>query len=210
MSLAYLAWDLMLHLGDPMREVEILPDPVPVGIETIPESVTVNRVARFFINRVNKKWQPERVTFNQEDYEALNEAYWTNYKHQMLPIELSEEQTISIVESCRREGVTVNSALIAAFVGAQASLGGETKPHPSIATAGSLRDRVRNPASEVMGFYAGVVSLKYQYKTDIGFWDNARKIHQKVKPLIMTRIYLRNCSPGTISTQPSCMQSHSS
>ena len=35
-----------------------------------------------------------------------------------------------------------------------------------------------------MGFYAGAVQLSYQYNTNLGFWENARKIHQRVKPLI--------------------------
>jgi NRPS condensation-like uncharacterized protein len=30
LSLAYLARDVMEHLGDPTREVEVLPDPVPI------------------------------------------------------------------------------------------------------------------------------------------------------------------------------------
>jgi NRPS condensation-like uncharacterized protein len=184
LSLAYLARDLVQHLGDPLREVEILPDPAPVEINTIPDSVSVNRIAHFFVNRINKKWAQERETFDQEDYEALNDAYWTNFGHQLLSIEMSEQQTTELVDRCKREGVTVNSALIAAFVGAQASLQGMPNTPSSIATAGSLRDRVRPTVGEVMGFYAGAVTLKHQYKTDVGFWDNARKIHQKVKSLI--------------------------
>ena len=55
LSLAYLARDLMVHLGDPSREVEVLPDPVIVERETIPEDVSLNAAVRFLINRMNKK-----------------------------------------------------------------------------------------------------------------------------------------------------------
>ena len=184
MSLAFLARDLLEHLGDPYLEMETLADPVPMDVGSIPDSVSVNRVARFFINRVNTKWADERVIFGQADYEALNEAYWATYKHRVVAAELTEEQTTELVDRCRSEGVTVNSALIAAFVGAQAILQRNEGFDPRIATAGSLRDRISPPAGEGMGFFAGVVQLEHRYKPELGFWENTRKIHKKVKPLI--------------------------
>jgi hypothetical protein len=183
LSLAYLARDLMEHLGDPAREVEVLPDPVPIERDNIPDDVSLNAVARFFINRINKKWAREKVLFDQEDYRELTEAYWMNYTHQVLPVELSEAQTASLIDRCRKEKVTVNSALSAAFLGAQVVVQGAKPYHPSIGVAGSLRDRLQRPAGEVMGFYAGVVTLKYKYQGHRGFWDNARSFHKKVWPL---------------------------
>jgi hypothetical protein len=183
LSLAYLARDLMEHLGDPAREVDVLPDPVPIERDNIPDDVSLNAVAKFFVNRINKKWAQEKVLFDQEDYRELTEAYWKNYTHQVLPIELSQAQTSALVDRCRSEKVTVNSALSAAFLGAQSVVQGEKPYHPSIGVAGSLRDRLRRPAGEVMGFYAGVVRLKYKYGSHRGFWDNARSFHKKVWPL---------------------------
>ncbi len=183
MSLAYLARDLMLHLGDPTREVEVLPDPVPIDRDTMPKEVSLNAVVRFLMNRINKKWEGDKVFFDQEDYRNLNEAYWKNYKHQMLSVELSEAQTSALVERCRKEEVTVNSALTTASVGAQYGVQGDKPYHSSIVVAGSLRNRLQRPAGEVMGFYAGGVTLKYKYDRKISFWENARKLHRKLKPL---------------------------
>ena len=183
LSLAYLARDLMVHLGDPAREVELLPDPVPIGRDSFPEGVSVNAVVRFFINRMNKKWAAEKVVFDQEDYRNLSAAYWKHYQHQVLSVELSETQTSALVERCRKEGVTVNSALTAAFAGAQTLVQGEKPFHSSIGVAGSLRDRLPRPAGEVMGFYVGLVQPKYKYDSNRGFWDNARQFHRKVRPL---------------------------
>jgi NRPS condensation-like uncharacterized protein len=183
LSLAYLARDLLTHLGDPARVAEVLPDPLPVDRESIPEAVSVNRVVRFFINRTNNKWEEEKIVFDQEDYRNLNEAYWTHYTHQVLPIELSGDQTRALVERCRSEEVTVNSALAAAFVAAQVLVQGEKPFHSSVSVAGSLRDRLKSPVGEVMGFYAGLVSLKYKYSGSSGFWENARKFHRQVRPL---------------------------
>ncbi len=183
LSLAYLARDLMVHLGDPTREVEVLPDPIPIDRDTIPKEVSLNAIVRFLINRINKKWEEDKIFFDQEDYRNLNEAYWTNYKHQMLSVELSEARTSALVARCREEGVTVNSALTTAFVGAQCIVQGDKPYHSSMGVAGSVRDRLQRPAGEVMGFYAGLVTLKFKYSRKTSFWENARKLHRKVKPL---------------------------
>jgi hypothetical protein len=173
----------MMHLGDPTREVELLPDPVPVDTDTIPEEVSISGVAKFFINRINKKWAQTRVYFDQEDYQSLCEAYWTNYTHRMLSLELSEVQTSALVDRCRQEKVTVNTALTAAFVGAQYIVQGDRPYHSDIGIAASVRDHLRRPVGEVMGFYAGVVRPKCKYDTKASFWENAWHFHRKIKPL---------------------------
>jgi hypothetical protein len=183
LSLAYLARDLMVHLGDPTREVELLSAPAPVDTDTIPEEVSINGIAKFFINRINKKWAQTRVHFDQEDYQSLCKAYWTNYTHRMLSIELSEAQTSALVDRCRQEKVTVNTALTAAFVGAQVIVQGDRPYHSNIGIAGNVRERLRRPAGQVMGFYAGVVRPKCKYDVKTSFWENAWRFHRKIKPL---------------------------
>jgi len=162
-------------------------DPVVEGLENMPEEMSLNGIARFFVNRINVKWDAERVSFTQQDYEDLNEAYWANYTHQMLPVELSEAQTSALVARCRENGVTVNSALTTAFVGAQTIVQGDRPYHSSIAVAAHLRDRLRRPVGQVMGFYAGIVMPKCKYDGRIGFWENARRFHKKVKPLFTNK-----------------------
>jgi NRPS condensation-like uncharacterized protein len=192
LSLAYLARDLMVHLGDPDREVEVLPDPVPVGADNMPEELSLSGVARFFVNRINAKWQAEQVFFTQGDYEDLNQGYWSNYTHQMLPVELSEAQTRALVERCRAENVTVNSALTAAFVGAQVMVLGDRPDHRSIFVGASFRERLPHPPGEAMGFYAGAATLKFKYETRKGFWENARKFHRQVQPRYANKHLFQN------------------
>lgn len=178
LSLAYLARDLMIQLGDPAREVEVLPDPVPMGRDSMPQEVSASPLVRLVVGRMNKRWQAEKVVFDQEDYICLNSAYWTRYGHQALSVELSEAQTSGLVERCRSHGVTVNSALTAAFVGAQVTIQGEKPFHSSIFVASSLRDRLPTPPGEAMGFYAGSVRPKLHYDTQRDFWDNASRFQR--------------------------------
>ena len=187
LSLAYLARDLMVHLGDPAREVEVLPDPLPIDLNNLPNDVSQSGLVKYFINRINRKWEAGKVFFDQEDYRNLNEAYWLHFDHKMSSVELSEAQTLALVDRCRKEGVTVNSALTTAFVGAQHFVQGVQPFHSSIAVAGNVRDRLPSPPGEGMGFYAGLVTLKYEYDGRRSFWENARKLHKKAKPLFTNK-----------------------
>ena len=183
LSLAYLARDIMVCLGEPGRAVDPLPDPLPLGLDNMPPGLSVNAVVKFVVGRMNKQWAAGKVVFDQEDYRALDEAYWARYAHQVLSVELDEAQTTALVERCRSHEVTVNSALTAAFAGAQALVQGVKPYQESIFVAGSLRERLPRPPGEAMGFYAGSVSPKFRYDTSTGFWDNARQFQRIVRPL---------------------------
>ena len=181
MSLAYLVRDLLEHLGDPDKSVTVLPDPAPVDAETIPSGSSLNPLVKYAIRRINRKWEANPVYFDQHDYEALTEAYWQTYEHQLLPIELSQTETTELVERCREEQVTVNTALAAAFTAAQSNVLGGKRYEPKLGVAADLRVRLRHPVGEVMGFYAGVATHSYKPDPKVGFWDNARKLHSKLQ-----------------------------
>jgi NRPS condensation-like uncharacterized protein len=182
MSLAYLARDLMVHLGDPWREVEVLPAPAPITLDNLPGDVSQSGLVKSLIKRMNRQWAEESVFFDHEDYKILAKTYWDNYNHEIFSIELSEEETSALVTHCRKENITVNSALTAAFAGAQSFVEGEKPYHPKIAVGTNLRDRLPISTGEGMGYYAGAVELKLKYNHKKSFWDNARKFHKKIQP----------------------------
>jgi hypothetical protein len=163
MSLAYLARDLMVHLGDPAREVQVLPAPPPMGLDNLPGDVSLPGLAKFFINKIGQKWAEEGVFFDHQDYEILAKTYWDNYHHALFSIELSEAETRALVTRCRKEGVTVNSAFTAAFSGAQSFVQDERPYHARSIAAASLRDRLPNPPGEAVGYYALGVELRLEY-----------------------------------------------
>jgi NRPS condensation-like uncharacterized protein len=172
--------------------VEVLPDPHPIDLAITPKDVSQSGLIKYFIKRINRKWKEDKIFFDQEDYENLNEAYWANFNHKMSLIELSEAQTAALVDRCRKEGVTVNSALAAAFIGAQIEIQGAEPFHSKIAVAVNVRDRLTRPPGESMGFYAYAANLKYRYNERIGCWENARRFHRKVKPYYANRHVFRD------------------
>jgi hypothetical protein len=183
LSLAYLARDILTVLGIPEFELEVLPDPKPIDRENLPPGVRMNGLVNFVVNRINKDWGKQRIDFDDEDYRALTKAYWANFKHKMSLLEFSEQQTASLVDKCKAEGVTVNSALAVGLAAAQIEVQGLLPIHSSITIAGSLRDRLAQLAGESMGFFVGAVSPKFVYKENLGFWENARRFNKKVQPL---------------------------
>jgi hypothetical protein len=110
----------------------------------------------------------------------------------MLPVELSEEQTKALVERCRAENVTVNSALTAAFVGAQVMVLGDRPDLRSIFVGASFRDRLLHSPGEAMGFYAGAATLKFKYDARKGLWENVRKFHRRVQPRYANKHLFQN------------------
>jgi NRPS condensation-like uncharacterized protein len=187
MSLAYLARDLMVHLGDPSAEVEILPDPAPITLDNLPSGVSVPGLVKKIIQKIKDQWAEEIVFFDQKDYEALSETYWEHFDHKIFPIELTEEETSAIVARCKKEGITVNSAITAAVSGALTFVEGEKPHNAETVVATSLRDPLPNPAGEAMGYYAQGVQMKLKYNHMKSFWDNARKYHKKIKPNFTTK-----------------------
>jgi len=181
MSLAYLARDLMVALGDSTGETEVLPTPEPITLENLPADVTVSGLVKYFIRKIKQSWADDGLFFDQEDYVAINQAYWDHYNHQILSIELSEAQTSALVARCKKEAVTVNSAITAAFSGALNIVAGEMPHRTKAAIAASLRDRLPNPPGEAMGFYAQGFELKMKFDHRKSFWENARKYDKKIK-----------------------------
>jgi NRPS condensation-like uncharacterized protein len=131
---------------------------------------------------MNRKWVGDSVYFDNQDYKELSKAYWDNIDQAIISIELSEEQTSEFVARCRKENTTVNSALTAAFCGAQIFVEGEKSHHPKVVVAADLRDRIPHSPDDGMGMYAGGVELKFKYNQQRGFWDNARNFNEQIQP----------------------------
>jgi hypothetical protein len=74
----------MVHLGDPTRDVEVLPDPVPIAPEIMPEEVSVNGIVRFFLKRMNKKWEGDKIFFDREHWHR------STISHPLLSLHVAE------------------------------------------------------------------------------------------------------------------------
>ena len=203
-SLAFLARDMMEYLGDPSKEVEILADPLPINIETIPEGQKLGGFMLKIVGKINDKLAPEKVDFDFEDYFELQKAYWKKFNHKTISIELSAEETSKIVQKSKESGVSVNSALATAFAGAQRIVQGKKPFHSKIGVGVDLRKSLNFPA-EVHGFYAGVVNPVFKYNPKKNMWDNAKEFHKTVSKLYTNKNFFKD--PAMFSAMdPSMME----
>ncbi|MFX0023545.1 MAG: condensation domain-containing protein [Candidatus Hermodarchaeota archaeon] len=183
MSLAYLAKDIMIYLGDPTKKVELLPHPPLINEDNIPKDIKPSSMMRIFGKSINKKWEKGEVIFDYDDYYALHEAFWKKYTYKAHLYELSKEVTESLVITCRKNGVTVNSALIIAFAIAQNQLNSKSPKYlQNLSFAVNLRDLLNNPIDEQVGFFAGGMQLKFKYSEKDSFWEAAKRFHNKATP----------------------------
>ena len=173
--------EILLHLGDSNRIPSLMPDVPPQTPEIFPEGVSKGRVKSWFINRLNKKWQKEKVPLDEEDLANVWEAFWKNSSYGVELVTLDKSETQKFVEVCRANEVTVNSALLVAFVKARSEAVGPYKGKVKIGTAVDTRDRLRIEIGDAVGLYAGGVIFDFNYKHNRPFWENVREYHKVVK-----------------------------
>ncbi|MFX1568249.1 MAG: condensation domain-containing protein [Promethearchaeota archaeon] len=183
MSLAYLARDIMTYLVDPSKDVELLPLAPLVNEENIPSDIKPSLVIRVFGKTINKKWEKNELFFNYDDFYALHNSFWEKYTYKAHLYELSKEDTLAMLMACRKNGVTVNTALMIAFIIAQNQLNPDSPKYlQNISFAVNLRNLLNNPAGEQFGFFAGGMQLKFKYSNHNNFWNVAKRMQREVTP----------------------------
>jgi hypothetical protein len=85
--------------------------------------------------------------------------------------ELTPEQTNRLRARCRREAVSVQSAICTAFLAG----------FPAIQMPVSLRSLLARPVGESVGVFVGAAALKMKYRAARGFWGNARRFHRRLR-----------------------------
>ncbi len=183
MSLTYLARDLMIYLGNPTKEVVLLPPAPLVNNDNIPSDIKPNLVLRIFSKTINKKWEKSEFLFDYDDFYALHEIYYKHYTYKAHLYELSKDDTEALIIACRKNGVTVNTALIIAFAIAQNQLNPNSPKYlQNFGFAVNLRDLLKNPVAEQFGFFAGGMQLNFKYSEKETFWEAVKKFYHIASP----------------------------
>ncbi|MFW9827291.1 MAG: condensation domain-containing protein [Candidatus Thorarchaeota archaeon] len=183
MSLAYLARDIITYLGNPNKEVELLPPAPLVNEDNIPLDIKPNSMLRIFGKKVNKKWEKSEFLFDYNDFYELHKVYYDNYTYKAHLYMLSKEDTEAFIIACRKNKVTVNTALMIAFAIAQNQLNPNSPKYlQNVSFAVNLRNLLINPVIEQFGFFAGGMQLKFKYSDKIPFWEAVKKFHNEATP----------------------------
>jgi NRPS condensation-like uncharacterized protein len=118
------------------------------------------------------------------DKNAPLEECYTRIVHRML----SEEETGTLVERCRRESTSVHGALCAAMlISAGRQICDSEQAHPITLNCMSpvdLRPYLNPPLKEELGFFASMVITAHKVHNNEGFWDLARSVRSQVQTSI--------------------------
>jgi NRPS condensation-like uncharacterized protein len=181
-SLAILARDLLLYVGDPERKVQEMPESPLATPDNFPIDIKIGKAIRFAIKKMNDLWQKKKTIFDEEDEDNIFRAFWDNYNFNIISVELNEEETSNLVEICRQHDVTVNSALNAAFLAAWNSVRGPFKGgRQKVMIPVNTRKRYKKPIGEYVGVYVSGFDFKFSYNQKKDFWENAKNFNDKAQ-----------------------------
>lgn len=183
-SLTNVIHDIMFLLSNPETKVKRIDPVLPVS-ENFPEvSLRVKLKLlknKLIMSRINRKWDKQRVVFDDVDYKNIHGAYTQKYKHRTIVGELSALQTSTLVNWCHQNHVTVNSALSVALLAGRHDIRGESDVgNHMIQIAVNIRDHFIKPVKRVFGLLAGGIKFEFEYLPDKTFLDNVSLFHQKV------------------------------
>lgn len=184
-SLTNLIQDIMFLLSNPETNVKRIDPVLPVSenFPAVPLRFKLKLLKnKMIMDRINRKWDKQRVVFDNEDYHDIHESYTQKYKHKIIVKELTDAQTSALVNWCHQNHVTVNSALsVALLAGKHDIRGGSDGTNPMIQIAVNIRDQFKKPVERVFGLLAGGIKFEFEYLPDKTFSDNVSLFHQKVQ-----------------------------
>jgi NRPS condensation-like uncharacterized protein len=181
LSIAYLIHDIIYHLSNEEEEIKNSLYPPQINKNTIPLKTSSNLLTKFLIKIVNYFWKKGKTTFGWNDYKKLTKKFWEHNSCGIIPWQLSNSQTLKLIDNCKREGVTVNSALCTAFLASKYEIGNENNPiNYKIHIPINIRDRLTEPVSKAFGFYAQTLFFDLEYNPNLSFWELTRIFNKKI------------------------------
>ncbi len=179
-SLAYLIGDLLAFIKEPDQEIQAV---IPLSLaEAVPSSALGGFLYRIVMRSVNKRWLAKGLSFDEGDYQLLHQNFWKDREAKILSWALSEELTSALVQRCRVENASVNSAVYTAFLAAQHQVQDTRRDfYDNIMVPVDFRDYLAQKTGRALGFYASAVKLRFKYDGDQPFWETVRSLDRSVR-----------------------------
>ena len=192
-ALANLIRDILICYTDPLRHSEIIQPPLIT--DYLPEKSRFSLVEilkNALIHHWNRQWRKKPHYFGQADFCAVHAAYWEKYRYQCVLLELGREATDDLTSRCRQSGVTITSAMTAAFLAAYEDVTGplSTKDR-SVAIPFDLR-RHLGTKEDFFCFFVGGFQFHFVYNLKVPFWGNVQELHRIISRRVKC---LDNSSP---------------
>lgn len=86
--------------------------------DSFPENSKLPFFYRLYVKEFNRKWNKNRCDFKWDDYKEIHKTYWMNRSSNIIYRNFSSEEADALRKKSKRAGVSVNSYITAAFLGA--------------------------------------------------------------------------------------------
>lgn len=181
MSLVYLVRDLLNSYTNPEQEIKVI-NPVDIRDFLPKGGFSLQSVMmKLVMGNANRKWEKNPYYFDHKDAVAVQEAYWEKYKFNTVLLELESSRTKALLKRCRNKGVSVGSAVIAAFIAAHEDIVGPfVKSQKQLWVPFDMRRHATTPIGDVFGLCIGAPRFSYTYNAKKPFWENAAVLHNKI------------------------------
>jgi NRPS condensation-like uncharacterized protein len=182
-ALANLIHDILDCYADPKRDVSVISPPAITDYLQKKDSFSISTIiGSFFINRYNNQWQKKPYYISQEDFSAIHTAYWEKYRYNIVLLQLEPEETNDLAARCRENGVTIGSAMAAAFLAAYYEvIGPFPKNKRTVSTPFDLRRHFNEGAVDGFCFLSGGFNFPFAYNQKKSFWRNAADLHKIIQ-----------------------------
>lgn len=203
-ALTNLVRDILVHYTDPGKKVTVLPPPEIADFLPQAHGFSLKTLfPRLIACYSNWCWRKSPHYFSQEDYEALTNAFWEDREFGAVMIALGPEETATLAARCRKEGVTIGSAVMAAYIAAHEDCAGAFSGSlRNVMIPFDLRRHATRPAGDVFCLCVGGAQFAFTYQSGKPFWANAvalhTEIHRRVNHLDSAGMEIRAFDPSFI------------
>lgn len=192
-ALATLVRDILERYTYPDRTVTVIQPPMITDyLKSDSRFCIAEKMKGLFIAHFNRKWRKQPYFFDMDDYNAIHAAYWERFRYHCVILEFNRREASDLISRCRTNGVTITSAITAAFLAAaEEVIGPLAKKDHSVAIPFDLR-RHLGIMENCFCYFVGGFQFTYSYNQNNPFWENARVLQTIIKNQVQK---LANSSP---------------
>lgn len=155
------------------------------GTENFPRKSELSSVTKMYLGSLNRTWKKEKRIFSFEEYNKLFQTYHIEREPVLYSITLNAVELRKLTHRCKKIGVTVNSAVVAAFSYAEKEMDEHHKNSTDkIGIAVDVRDELNFDAARLVGNYASAVSIEQGKVGKEEFAKYMAMIHNKLQKKI--------------------------
>ncbi len=183
LSLANFVNEVLTLMENPDYNIEIEHNvclPIQKNIKLTKKNILKDIIQKIIFKYIYYKWKKVNIDFNNEDFLQIHKSFVNKFNYEIIVTEFDENNTKKLVEVCRNNEVTLNSAISVAYLAARKDIMVEYQ-NDIQGIAVNIRDRLSKPVGNAFGCFVSDVGFKFKYEQKLKFWDNVRIYHKSLK-----------------------------